>query len=301
MTFPPEPARPDELADILRRLASPREPLPTDAVPRLTRLPAVRAVLFDIYGTLLVSGSGDIGVSAATDSADALDAALAATGLATDQPAGPAAVDAFRQAIRDEHDRLRARGNDTPEVDIRDIWRNVLADLAAEGLARPTDRQDRLEALAVQYEARVNPTWPMPGLADTLAVLQQRFPLGIVSNAQCFTPLLFDALADASLDELGFDPELRAYSYRHLAAKPGLEMFRTVLDELHRRGIASAETVYVGNDMLNDVFTADRAGLKTVLFAGDRRSLRLRSDEPRCQDLQPSAVVTELTQLPELL
>jgi len=34
-----------------------------------------------------------------------------------------------------------------------------------------------------------------------------------------------------------------------------------------------SKTLYVGNDMLNDIWTATEAGCRTVLFAGDQRSL----------------------------
>jgi putative hydrolase of the HAD superfamily len=300
MSFPSTPAEPDRLIEIVRSLTGPRNPLPTDAEPRLTRLPGVRAVLFDIYGTLLLSGSGDIGVAEAANSADALDAALDATELAGDYPAGRRGIQAYQQAIRVRHDRLREEGIETPEVDIREVWQTTLVALASQARAETCDDRARLEDLAMEYETRVNPTWPMPGLTETLADLRQRFPIGIISNAQCFTPLLFEAHLGESLDEIGFDPALRAYSFSHRSAKPGPEMFQAVLAELQQRSITPAECLYVGNDMLNDVFTADRAGLKTVLFAGDRRSLRLRADDPRCRNLQPSAVITDLRQLPEL-
>ncbi|MEQ8837627.1 MAG: HAD family hydrolase, partial [Lacipirellulaceae bacterium] len=66
--------------------------------------------------------------------------------------------------------------------------------------------------------------------------------------------------------------------------------------------ITPAETLYVGNDMRNDIWPAAKVGFKTALFAGDERSLRLREDEPnRDQRPEPDAVVTELDQLPKLL
>lgn len=301
MSFPFTPADPERLIEILRSLTGPRQPLPTHTPARLESMPGIHAVLFDIYGTLLISGSGDIGVAEASNSADALDDALAETGLDGDYPAGQRGIQAYQQAIRVQHARLREEGIETPEIDIRDIWKTTLDALACQARAKACEDPQRIEALAMEYEARVNPTWPMPGLGETLAALRGRFPLGIVSNAQCFTPLLFDAYLGKSLDELGFDPALRAYSYTHRSAKPGPEMFQTVIAELQRRHLAPGEALYVGNDMLNDVYTAHQAGLKTVLFAGDRRSLRLRADDPRCRKLTPSAVITDLSQLPELL
>jgi putative hydrolase of the HAD superfamily len=53
----------------------------------------------------------------------------------------------------------------------------------------------------------------------------------------------------------------------------------------------------LGNDMRNDIVPAARTGFQTVLFAGDARSLRLRSESPECKALRPNAIVTHLAQL----
>ena len=66
-------------------------------------------------------------------------------------------------------------------------------------------------------------------------------------------------------------------------------------------GIETSSVLYLGNDMLNDILPADRAGFQTALFAGDARSLRLRKDDPRCQGLAADLVITDLMQLVELL
>ena len=43
------------LEDIIRKNCPTLNPLPTEAEPQLNRLASVKAVLFDIYGTLFVS------------------------------------------------------------------------------------------------------------------------------------------------------------------------------------------------------------------------------------------------------
>ena len=45
---------------------------------------------------------------------------------------------------------------------------------------------------------------------------------------------------------------------------------------LGKNGVAPGEVLYVGNDMLNDVYAAGQVGFRTALFAGDQRSLRMR-------------------------
>jgi putative hydrolase of the HAD superfamily len=143
----------------------------------------------------------------------------------------------------------------------------------------------------------------MPGSIELLAALRRSlFPMGIVSNAQVFTPPLVEDLVDSKNLELGgFDLNLCFFSNRFRQSKPGPRLFDALRDALSRRGILPYEAVYVGNDMLNDIWAASQAGLRTAWFAGDARSLRARDDDPRCLSLRPDVVLTNLLQLLECL
>lgn len=289
------------LVNRIRTLSTPLSPITTDATPRLSGLPGIRAVLFDVYGTLLISGSGEVGTAAASDRAHAAEAALAEAGMETDGGAfdGDAVVATFRARIEAAHAARRADGVTFPEIEVREVWQHTLEAIGATKAARDVAL---VEHLAVAYECRVNPTWPMPGAIDIPATLRARgLRLGIVSNSQFYTPLLFEAFFDASPQVLGFEPEFSCWSYAIREGKPSTSLYETALSGLRQTGIEPTETLYVGNDMLNDVWAAGQAGCRTALFAGDRRSLRLRENDARCATLQPDAVVTELTQLPDLL
>jgi putative hydrolase of the HAD superfamily len=259
---------------------------------RLAKLPGIRAVAFDIYGTLFISGSGDIGIASATGREEAMRRVVTDAGLA-DPPTG--LVERFLACIRAEHARLKAVGVEFPEVEIREIWQSFLADL---GLS---PGPEQIERMAIEYECAVNPVWPMPGLAECLETLRKRpeTTLAIVSNAQFFTPLLFEAFLDASPEALGFAPELSIYSYAHRQAKPGAALYQFLAKSLEWHGIAPEETLYVGNDMRNDIAPAASIGFRTALFAGDKRSLRLREEDRL--SVAPDAVLTELLQIPELV
>ena len=65
----------------IKALSRPLEPLPTHYPTRMVPLTGVRAVVFDIYGTLLISGSGDIGTVAKHDAEQVAREALAATDI----------------------------------------------------------------------------------------------------------------------------------------------------------------------------------------------------------------------------
>ena len=124
---------------------------------------------------------------------------------------------------------------------------------------------------------------------------RQGLVLGLVSNAQFYTPLMFHALLGESLTTLGFDPSACAFSYQMHEAKPSTGIFQRALEALAvQQGIRPAQTLYVGNDMLKDIWPAHRLGCRTVLFAGDRRSLRLREHDERCASVKPDYVINDL-------
>jgi len=295
----------DRLIDRIRTLSGPLEAIATDAGPKLPRFDDIRAVVFDVYGTMLISGSGDIGVNTAEDRAGAFGEAIAAVGGSLHgADADRRGVEAMHRHIHDFHTRRRADGVNYPEVEIRDIWRGVVEEMTGDGRLTGVRADDAptIERLSIEYECRVNPVWPMPTLHETLAMIRGRdLPLGIVSNAQFFTPLLFDAVAEGSLDALGFSADIGVWSYRMLEGKPSTALYVKLAEALAPRGIEPAQVLYVGNDVRNDVRPAGEVGLRTVLFAGDRRSLRLRDDDKSCAGVTPDAVVTSLDQLAELL
>ena len=125
--------------------------------------------------------------------------------------------------------------------------------------------------------------------------------IGIISNAQFFTPCLFDWFLESNLEDLGFEPDITLFSFQFGRAKPSGYLFQLAANRLKQRGLSAREVLYLGNDMLNDIYPAQKAGFKTALFAGDVRSLRLRKDHTKCKNLSADLVITRLDQLPGLL
>lgn len=290
-----------ELLSLIRTRSHPTSPQPPELPPALTlrlRAPlprSPRALLFDIYGTLFASSSGDISLADAHDHASAVRRAL------TDGPGTPPHPSAsllarhFRAAVAREHERLRRAGAIQPEIDVREVWQRAFK---TAGFSFPTNR---IEAFALSFELAANPVWPMPGVKELLSRLREAgLPLGIVSNAQFYTPLLFPALLGSTAEELGFLPGLIAYSFACGRAKPDPQLFSGPLAELAGQGIDSSQVAYVGNDMGNDVATAAAVGCMTILFAGDKRSLRLRQADGQLAALMPDSVVQSLEDVHQL-
>ena len=264
--------------DILRCLSRPLEPEPSGQPPVLRRLSDVRAVMFDLYGTLFVSESGEVGTARQAACQKALAGAFEAMGLPGDR-AGEG-VRHLLDAIAAAHARRRQQGIEYPEVDIVETWGAVISALDTEGCIEQADwAHHRLKRLAVEYEGRVNPVWPMPGVTACLAGLREKgLTLGILSNAQFFTPDLFPALLDTTVEALGFDPNLQYYSYAYGLAKPDRRLYQIVAENLLRRGLAPREVLCVGNDMLNDVYPAAVRGISHGVVCRRRPQL---SSPPR--------------------
>jgi putative hydrolase of the HAD superfamily len=289
---------------LIRGAASPLECSPPELPPSLEALiypgacgplEGIRAVLLDIYGTLFASAAGEIGAAngaAGGDSPENLDAFAREYAPAF---TGEELRAAFTGAVLEAHLRLSPR-TPYPEIRVEELWAALPGVPGREGpIFDPRE-------FALRYELAVNPASPMPGAGELLARLKgSGLILGLISNAQFFTLLLFDAFFNGPPEALGFDPGLLIYSFEEGEAKPSPRLFSKAAAFLAARGIQAEAVLYMGNDMLNDILPATAAGFKTALFAGDRRSLRIRKGHPLVGELLPTRVIRDLSCIPPLL
>jgi len=228
--------------------------LTASSAPRHAR--RFRAVVFDVYGTLLVAPAGGVRVDPGAD--PRLREVIRSHGH--EPPHSPGAE--LHAAVRRHH---QAAGIPHPEIDLRELWREVLS--------LPPGHDTT--ALVIDVEAVRHPARPMPGASEIILQLaSEGIPMGLLSNAQCNT-----------LDQLGglaacFEPDLAVLSYRHGIAKPSPVLFELMLERLAARGISPAATLYVGNDPRQDIAPAAAAGMCTALFTGHPESLRPGACEP---------------------
>lgn len=287
MACPTAQSRNQTLEDLVLDYSRPLAPVATSLAPKGSPVVPLKAILFDVYGTLFISKAGDIGGAREEADAriDAINDLCRRYGVTTSVET---LLDQFFGGIeRDKKSRSDA-GTACPEVVIEDIWEQVLG----------IDDGNLLQRFALEFELIVNPVYPMPGLAYVLSSLNKRgLIMGIISNAQFYTPLLFSAHLGMSLENVGFSGELLFFSYELGYGKPSEGGFLSAATVLRERGVEPEETLYLGNDMLKDIFPAKAARFQTALFAGDSRSLNLREQDERCRGLEPDLIVTELAQL----
>ena len=268
----------------------PLAPLPTSLSAGGDLRQRIECILFDIYGTLFISGSGDINLGQQNAPPYEQIQQLLTQYAISQSP--QAILEKLYASIETRQGVLRSRGVDHPEVIIEQIWRQVLK----------IDDPSIIKQFAVEFELIANPVGPMPNLASMLSACRQKdLLMGIISNAQFYTPFLFKWFLNSEIEDLGFDPGLLFYSYQYEVAKPSPALFKMAAEKLRLKGIQPSAVLFVGNDMLNDIYPANAVGFQTALFAGDRRSLRLRTDDSLCADLRPELVLRDLGQLSQYI
>ncbi len=282
-------------AAYVKRVMRPLVPVPTGMEPSLPVLTGISTVIFDIYGTLLISAAGDVGRPEKDERGRLgiveVNALLDGSISGSEEAVALELASLLDEALAGK----RAQGVLFPEVDIRVIWQRLLERYLP-------DAASVIDAAALRYECRVNPVWEMPGAVKLIRWLAEKsFTMGVISNAQDYTHSVFAGVMGGRFDQLGFDPELAVFSYLEGEGKPSLALYEEMKMRLSERGVKPESVLYVGNDMTKDVIPAAEIGFQTCLFAGDDRSLRLgglSGDEARSI---ADSVVTEMDQICGLL
>lgn len=306
----------ETVSDYIRSMMTPLVPLGHPHPSRGVVLEGVKVVLFDVYGTLLISHMHampeEIGAAPSGPAPRRVEAMRAVMdALSVDFPGSTESADPERWAL--DHDQLivthqarrRAEGVTHPEVDILDVWKEFLLSHVSDSrglLFEQTPDSALLRRISLIHECAIHPIWVMPGARELLRVLQQAgFTLGIVSNAQWYTAEMLAALMDERIEQLGFDPDLIVYSFEHGYGKPAPELYEYIIKKLAARGIAPHEAIMVGNDFVKDVLPAHQLGLRSVWFCGDDRTTRSKPHDFSTAQRLPDLVITEWEQLSHLL
>jgi putative hydrolase of the HAD superfamily len=212
----------------------------------------IRAVLCDIYQTLLEIGPPPV-------DAELRWTALCRTALpeATPQTLAEFALTA-EGVVKREHATAKAAGIVYPEV----FWPAVACEAwpALASLHRQALDDFLFEHAHLQRVVRL-----MPYAAEVLRSLAERdVCLGLVSNSQPYTVRELDAaLSTVGLSRALFSADLCFFSFEHGFSKPDPHVFRSLAARLARRGIATAETLVVGDRDDNDISPSRAQGFQT--------------------------------------
>ena len=212
----------------------------------------IRAIIFDIYGTLLEVGPPP-------PDADARWQRLCRDMLHIEPPLSRLNFSiAASKVITRHHEDARARGILWPEVH----WPSVAAEVVPELAQLP--RQDQQEFLFRQIQT--GHTTRMTDETATAArwLKERQCLLGIASNAQAYTLReLQEALATHGFGMDLFESYLCFWSFEHGFSKPDPHVFQILIARLATLGISPRETLMVGDRLDNDIEPAKVHGWQT--------------------------------------
>jgi len=282
-------------------LSKPLDRIDTGTMPKLQLIEGIEVIAYDFYGTLFISGVGDIGVDDGEPDEKILLEVLSTVDVKVkNREAGKKGFDIYNEVVEKIISTLNRKGIEYPEPDIRQVWKKVLEQMENHELISFQRSDELYDSISIEFEARMNPVWPMPHVTETLHYFKEKeYTQGIISNSQFYTPIVLEALTDQTLEELGFSNELLHWSYEEEMKKPGLQFYKNYLKKIEAfdNHLNPENILYVGNDMLKDIYPAKTVGMKTALFAGDERSLKWRKEDSRCNKILPDLIITDFSQL----
>ena len=229
-------------------------------------MPEIKAVIFDMYQTLVQDPSGQWRSS--------FRSIIEEQGL-------NATAEELWQVWHESEERFRLRRTDPslPFQTYSDAWTGGFRE-AFESMGLPGDA----DAATTRFFADLSRRQPFPETSRALRALQSEYRIAVLSNAD-------DGFLLPNLKLLDFEFETVLSSEMARCYKPRPQLF---LEMLRLLALEPEETVYVGDRHYEDVFGASSVGINAVWV--DRSDRGLRDDLP-----PPSHTVTSLLELPTLI
>jgi FMN phosphatase YigB (HAD superfamily) len=286
------------------------------AKPYLVRLPQVRAVLWNVYGTLLRIAGGELWFE--HPQPFVMNVALDKTiqeykmwSSMSRKPGQPA--DYMKQlytSVLTEHRAVPGGTEKYPEVGSDRIWEALIKKLFQKDYKFDAGFFGSLNEfsrkVAYFFHASLQGTTAYDGAAEALRYVSKKgVKQGLLADGQCFTRVqLQRGLAaqdkDAALDKL-LDKDLIVLSYEIRGRKPSERLFRQATAALNQQGIAPNEVLHIGSSIARDLVPARRLGMRTALFAGDKTSLQATAEQLKEPNGRPDVLLTELNQIAEVI
>ena len=286
------------------------------ARPHLVRLPQVRAVLWNVYGTLLRIAGGELWFEHPQLFVMnvALDKTIQEYKMWSSMSRKPGQPADYMKQLYDQvlmENRAVPGGTEKhPETASDRVWEALIKKLFQKDYKFDAGFFGSLNEfsrkVAYFFHASLQATACYDGAAEALRHVAKRgLKQGLLADGQCFTRVqLQRGLAaqdkDANLDKL-LDKDLVFLSYEIRGRKPSERLFRHAVTALNQMGVAPNQTLHIGTSIQRDLVPARRVGMRTALFAGDRASLQATAEQIKEPSSRPDVLLTELSQIAEIV
>jgi FMN phosphatase YigB (HAD superfamily) len=291
---------------------APPEPVPVHAISHLVPLPEVRVVLWSVYGTLLAISGGELLFEHPEPfvMSVALDKTIQEFkmwGAMSRKPGQPAEyMQQIYSQILTEQKAVPGGIERFPEVVSERIWETILKRLMQKDYKFDAGFFGSLNEfsrkVAYFFHSSLQGVTCYPRAAKAMRLVNTRgLEQGLLADGQSFTILQLERALRQQDPEANL-PQLLAEDLTFLSCdsqgrKPSERFFRRALDVLRARGIAPREVLHVGARLQQDLVPARRLGMRTALYAGDRNSLQVTSEQLKESANRPDILLTRLSQL----
>ncbi|MCH9655398.1 MAG: HAD family hydrolase [Planctomycetes bacterium] len=287
------------------------------ATPYLKPLQEIAAVTFSVYGTLLHISDGDLLFDHEQQlrMQIALDKTIQEFNIWNSMSRKPGApweymLTQYRNLLQDQKILGNVAKGEMPETNAFEIWKRLIERLQKNEYTFEEsfygDLDDFSLKVAYFFHSSLQGVQAMPGALETLCHLTGRgTKIALFADAQPFTfvQVLRGLASQGTLPPLSelFCQECFCVSYREGVRKPSASLYGRLIARFEQVGIAPQEILHVGTRIRDDLAIAKMFGMKTVLFAGDSLSMQASKEEVRNPDTKPDRLITNLSQLAEIL
>ena len=307
----------DWLAERKLRWPAAPQPEPAKATPYLKPLTDIKAVTWNVYGTLLRIADGELLFQhpQAIRMEVALDKTIHEFNMwnsMTRKPGKP--WEYMQQKYQHVLDELQmassGRKGEPVEVNSAKLWLKLLGMLDKKDYQYDTalygDLDELSEKVAYFFHSSLQGVEAAPNaLAALLALSSNGFRQALFADAQPFTiAQLVLALREQgkvpSPDNL-FNSSLHTFSYLEGMRKPSRTLFLRAMDRFNKLGLEPGQVLYVSSRVHDDLAHAKSLGMRTALYAAEKLSLQAAPEDMKDPAMKPDRLLTDLAQVRELV
>lgn len=302
-----------------RKLLWPAAPStePAKATPYVGPLAGIKAVTWNVYGTLLTISDGQLLLQ--HPQAIRMQVAMEKTihefnmwSSMTRRPGQP--WEYFLPKYNDAVDEAKLAGvsrkGDFPEVNAAHVWEKLLELLSRKeyqyDASRYGDWDEFAEKVAFFFQLCLQGCQAAPSSLQVLTdVAQAGFQQGLLADAQPYTlaQLLHGLDRQGRLPPLAdiFAPGCLVLTYEQGVRKPSPSLYSHCRGQFAELNVEPEEVLYVSSRLADDLAIAKQQGFRTALFAGDKLSLKATGAECKDPALKPDRLLTDLNQIRDIL
>jgi FMN phosphatase YigB (HAD superfamily) len=286
------------------------------ADPLCDPLPEVKAVLWNVYGTLIRIADGEL-LHETPDKLRmevALDKTIREFNMWNSMTRKPGApweymLNIYQRIIEELQMAGTRRKGDVPEINSAVVWRRIVGKLAQKEYVYDEshygDEDSLSEKIAYFFHSALQGHEAAPEAATTLIRLTQSGLMqGLLADAQCFT--LVQLVSDLRGQEPAasrtiFRPELLIQSFREGVRKPSMSLFAAAFRALKALHLSPENVLYVSSRVMGDLAVAKSIGFRTAVYAGEKLGLSVTVDDLQNPETCPDRLVTRLTQIRDIV